>query len=100
MTPEVREILDRGAALGRISLRRQQFKLAREGSAVMNIWLGKQYLGQRDHREQTLRTPPGDPLRIEAEVSDRWQAVLLNELFAPEEIAAAARAAGAPRSSG
>jgi len=88
-TPEGREAIDRGAALGRISLRRQQFKLAREGSAVMNIWLGKQYLGQRDKQEQTLRTPPGDPLRIEAEVSDRKQAVLLNQLFTPEEIASA-----------
>ena len=55
----------------------------------MNIWLGKQYLGQRDKQEQTLRTPPGDPLRIEAEINDRRQAILLNELFAPEEIAAA-----------
>jgi hypothetical protein len=76
-------------ALGRISLRRQQFKMLREGSTAMAIWLGKQYLGQRDRVEQTLRTPPGDPLRIEAEVSDRRQAVLLNELFGPEEIAAA-----------
>ena len=32
---------------GKISLRRSQFKLA-EKSAVMAIWLGKQYLEQRD----------------------------------------------------
>gem|GEM_PF-555866 len=88
-TPEVRQLIDRGAALGRIAVRRQQFKLLREGSATMAIWLGKQYLGQRDKVEQTLRTPPGDPLRIEAEVTDRRQALLLNELFAPDEIAAA-----------
>jgi hypothetical protein len=88
-TPEVRNILDRGAALGRIRLRRQQFKLLREGSNPMAIWLGKQFLGQRDRVEQTLRAPQGDPLRIEAEISDRGQAILLNELFAPEEIAAA-----------
>ncbi|HZL25106.1 MAG TPA: hypothetical protein VFC39_01095 [Acidobacteriaceae bacterium] len=88
-TPEVRQLIDRGAALGRIAVRRQQFKLLREGSATMAIWLGKQYLGQRDKVEQTLRTPPGDAFRIEAEVSDRRQALLLNELFAPEEIAAA-----------
>jgi hypothetical protein len=36
-----------------------------------------------------LRTPPGDPIRIAAEVTDRRQAILLNELFGPEEIAAA-----------
>lgn len=35
----------RGA--GKISLRRSQWRLA-EKSAAMAIWLGKQYLGQRD----------------------------------------------------
>ena len=32
---------------GRISLRRSQFRLA-ETNAAMGIWLGKQYLGQKD----------------------------------------------------
>lgn len=88
-TPEVRDILDRGAALGRISLRRQQFRLLKAGSVPMAIWLGKQILGQRDKVDTTLRTPPGEPLRIETEISDRRQAILLNELFGPEEIASA-----------
>lgn len=35
------------SATGKTSLRRAQFKLA-EKSAAMAIWLGKQYLGQRD----------------------------------------------------
>ena len=35
------------SAGGKISLRRSQFRLA-EKSASMAIWLGKQYLGQRD----------------------------------------------------
>lgn len=34
---------------GKISLRRSQFKLA-ESNATMAIWLGKQYLEQRDER--------------------------------------------------
>lgn len=34
---------------GKISLRRYQFRLAERNSA-MAIWLGKQYLGQRDHQ--------------------------------------------------
>ena len=38
------------SANGKISLRRTQFKLA-EKSYAMAIWLGKQYLGQRDHVE-------------------------------------------------
>ena len=33
---------------GKVSLRRNQFKLA-EKNANMAIWLGKQYLGQRDN---------------------------------------------------
>lgn len=38
------------SASGKISLRRTQFRLA-EKSYAMAIWLGKQYLGQRDHVE-------------------------------------------------
>lgn len=37
---------------GRASLRRRQFRMA-ETNPALAIWLGKQYLGQRD--EQTLR---------------------------------------------
>ena len=33
---------------GRVSLRRAQFKAAMEGNVTMQIWLGKQMLGQRD----------------------------------------------------
>lgn len=33
--------------LGKVSLRRAQFRLA-ENNATMAIWLGKQYLGQKD----------------------------------------------------
>lgn len=38
------------SANGKISLRRTQFRLA-EKSYAMAIWLGKQYLGQREHVE-------------------------------------------------
>ena len=34
--------------VGKVSLRRTQFKQA-EKSTAMSIWLGKQYLGQSDH---------------------------------------------------
>lgn len=37
--------------LGKISLRRHQWRLA-EKNAAMAIWLGKQYLGQRDDAGQ------------------------------------------------
>lgn len=41
------------SAGGKISLRRWQFKMA-EHSVPMAIWLGKQYLGQRDSQEIVL----------------------------------------------
>lgn len=41
------EAFKRYSATGKSSLRRMQFKLA-ERNAAMAIWLGKQYLGQRD----------------------------------------------------
>ena len=39
---------NRGKAKGRISLRRSQLRILEHGSAAMGIFLGKQYLGQRD----------------------------------------------------
>jgi len=90
-TPDGEEAAQRGYNLGKIRVRRQQLNLLKEGNVTMAIWLGKQFLGQRDKVEQTLRTPPGDPLRIDADVHDRRTALLLTELFSPDEIAAARR---------
>lgn len=39
------------SSYGRISLRRNQFRLA-ETNTSMAIWLGKQYLGQRDFQDE------------------------------------------------
>lgn len=36
---------------GLVALRRAQFNAAVNGNIVMMIWLGKQYLGQRDNNE-------------------------------------------------
>jgi hypothetical protein len=47
--PEYRAAMERGYALGHISLRRMQFQAAMAGNPTMLIWLGKQYLGQSDH---------------------------------------------------
>ena len=46
------ECKKRGVESGKASLRRRQFKLA-EKSASMAIWLGKQYLGQKDNLDIT-----------------------------------------------
>lgn len=48
------DVYKRKSANGKISLRRYQFKLA-ENNATMAIWLGKQYLGQRDESEAKER---------------------------------------------
>lgn len=46
------EVFAEKRGLGKISLRRNQFKLA-EKSAAMAIFLGKNYLGQRDQHDIT-----------------------------------------------
>lgn len=48
------EYFEEKRARGRISLRRAQYKLAEGGNAVMLIWLGKQYLGQKDKSTEEL----------------------------------------------
>ena len=44
---------------GKISLRRYQFKIA-EKNAAMAIFLGKQYLGQKDEPDINLASVPDD----------------------------------------
>jgi len=45
---------------GRMSLRRAQLKLATEGqNATMQIWLGKNYLGQKDQQGDSAESPDG-----------------------------------------
>lgn len=41
------DIYKKKSGIGKISLRRNQFKIA-QTNATMAIWLGKQYLGQKD----------------------------------------------------
>jgi hypothetical protein len=48
---ELQDIMFRGRGKGRASLRRSQWTLAQAGNATMNIWLGKQMLGQRDKQD-------------------------------------------------
>jgi hypothetical protein len=47
---------------GFVSLRRKQWELAMSGNATMLIWLGKQYLGQKDRHEQS--GPDGGQVEI------------------------------------
>jgi hypothetical protein len=54
--PANREILERGRSKFRVAIRRMQFKSAEEGNVTMQIWLGKQYLGQRDKAHYEVAT--------------------------------------------
>lgn len=62
--------LERGGEVGKVSLRRTQFRLSKE-SATMAIWLGKQYLGQRDKPvEEEDNSVDECPANIEIIVED------------------------------
>ena len=60
---EYRDVFTRGRADSRISLRRAQRQTALAGNATMQIWLGKQELGQVDRVEHT--GAQGGPIQIE-----------------------------------
>lgn len=48
---------------GKASLRRAQWKAAHEGNVTMQIWLGKQLLGQRDRQHVELTGAKGGPIQ-------------------------------------
>lgn len=50
--------------LGRVSLRRAQWQLAQKGNPTMLIWLGKQYLNQRDRSSHEHSGPGGGPIPV------------------------------------
>ena len=55
------EVFKQKRGTGKISLRRAQFRLA-EKNANMAIWLGKQYLGQRDDVNLSIEKREPDEL--------------------------------------
>lgn len=50
------------SAGGKISLRRYQMRMA-EHNPTMAIWLGKQYLGQKDYKEVELSTSDDETIQ-------------------------------------
>ena len=68
------EVIKKGRAAARVSLRRMQWKLANDGNVAMAIWLGKQAedrcgLGQREPPHEI--TPPADGAAFKVEVIRR-----------------------------
>jgi len=64
------EVMDRGRAKGRISVRRAQMKLLEAGNGTMGVWLGKQLLGQRDVTPIELSGPNGHPVQFSLQAID------------------------------
>lgn len=64
-TPEVADAIANGRASMEDDLRTWQLSSAKGGNATMQIWLGKQNLGQRDVRAVELTGGSGGPLEID-----------------------------------
>ena len=62
--PEFQRIHKKGMEHGKASVRRMQFQAANGGNATMQIWLGKQYLGQRDKQDTEITGKDGGPIPI------------------------------------
>lgn len=60
-----KKVYDRLSEAGRIAIRRSQLELART-SAPMAMWLGKQYLNQRDPDRQQPQQAPEKPAQAAA----------------------------------
>lgn len=52
------DLIEKGRSQGRKALRRAQFERAMTGDPRMLVFLGKQYLGQRDQPENSESTQP------------------------------------------
>ena len=64
---------EKHSADGKASLRRAQYNAALRGNATMLVWLGKQYLGQKDQHDFTVReAEPFDGLAITRAESDQF----------------------------
>lgn len=48
------QVYKKYSATGKMSIRRNQFKVANAGNVSMLIWLGKQYLGQKEQQETSF----------------------------------------------
>jgi hypothetical protein len=59
---ELVDLVEKGRENGRSSLRRIQWKAALGGNTTMQIWLGKQYLQQRDMHSTEVTGAKGERL--------------------------------------
>ena len=64
-----KKIIQDGHEEMRTSLRRWQYLKAKDGNVAMLIWLGKQYLGQKDKIDETRREEVVTIERIEPKIA-------------------------------
>ncbi len=55
---------------GKVALRRAQWQTAQAGNPALLIWLGKQYLDQKDKSTHELSGIDGKPITTKTEISD------------------------------
>ena len=60
-----RNVIKTGLDAFKCNLKKSQAKRAFAGSDTMLIWLGKQYLGQKDKIEQEISGPEGKAVKVE-----------------------------------
>lgn len=59
----ISEYIKRHSAGGKMSLRRAQWKSAENGNVTMQIWLGKQWLGQKEQSEVSINRNDDETIR-------------------------------------
>lgn len=59
------EVMDAGREVGKVSLRRAQYRAALNGNVTMMIWLGKQMLGQAEKIAQEISGPNQGPMQVQ-----------------------------------
>ncbi len=75
-TPEVAQTIEDGRSNMERNLRVAQLSTAVRGNATMQIWLGKQLLGQRDIRAVELTGADGGPMEMQADLGPVLEAKL------------------------
>jgi len=82
--PEFRGAYEKGLENGRSSLRRIQWKAALGGNITMQIWLGKQYLGQQDRQMTEVLSRSIEEWRHQLQEAPEEVVEWLSRLAAPK----------------
>src|SRR6266852_2886539 len=63
-TKRFREVMERGKAKGRVSVRRNLFRLANAGNVAAAIFLSKNLLGYKDYFNSEVTGAAGGPIQV------------------------------------